>query len=593
MEAPSVSPLDELAKLRGCLNDVVGVMALPAVWAGGDSDRIGDTLVAALLGMLGLAFVVVRLKTPRTGHSGEIVRFAESWGEYRRTRALVAAIDSSIGDGLNWPASVRVLVADADVSMATAPLGLQGDIGMVVAGSERLDFPTQTERLLLELAANQATIGLQQALMLSEQRRLTSDLDERVAQRTGELATANELLKHEVAERRRAQEEVQRAHDHLTEAQRLSQTGSFSLDLERDEGYWSDEFYRICEFEPGSPVTIRRLGDIVHPEDTALYEAAISRAMAGTEPDFYFRIVTSRGVVKHLRGFAHRIADRPVFVGALQDVTASKIAQDALAKAGAELAHVSRMTTLSALTASVTHEVNQPLSGIMTNAGTCVRMLDSTPLDIDGARETARRTIRDANRASEVISRLRGLFSKREFTLEPLDLNEATREVIALSSNDLERNRIILRAELADELPIVTGDRIQLQQVVLNLLRNASDAMIDLEDRPRHLLIRTLPEDGGAVRLTVRDAGVGVSPADVDSLFQAFYTTKSGGMGIGLFVSRSIVERHHGRLWVEPNGDSRGATFSFSIPVAPRVSKGEPSMTRPPSAFAATDTKVL
>jgi signal transduction histidine kinase len=150
-------------------------------------------------------------------------------------------------------------------------------------------------------------------------------------------------------------------------------------------------------------------------------------------------------------------------------------------------------------------------------------------------------------------------------TLEPLDLNEATREVIALSSNDLQRNRIILQSELADDIPIVTGDRIQLQQVILNLLRNAADAMVDVHDRPRQLLIKTGRESGNRVRVTVRDAGLGLPPQNLDSLFEAFYTTKSGGMGIGLFVSRSIVERHDGRLWAEPN-DGPGATFSFSLP---------------------------
>ncbi len=378
------------------------------------------------------------------------------------------------------------------------------------------------------------------------------------------------VLLTDIDDLKRAEAELRRAYDHLTEAQRLSQTGSFTADLERDEHYWSDEFYRICDFEPGSTVTIRRLGEIVHPEDVALYEGAIGRALAGTEPDFYFRIVTSRGVVKHLRGFAHRIADRPVFVGAVQDVTASKMAQEALNRAGAELAHVSRVTSLSALTASIAHEVNQPLSGIITNASTCLRMLDANPPNIEGARETARRTIRDGNRASDVIARLRALFTKREFALEPLDLNEAAREVIALSSNDFQRNRIILQSELADDLPTVTGDRIQLQQVLLNLLRNASDAMVDVHDRPRYLFVKTEREEGDRVRLTVRDAGMGLPPQSLDSLFDAFYTTKNGGMGIGLFVSRSIVERHQGRLWAEPN-DGPGATFSFSIPRAPQA----------------------
>jgi PAS domain S-box-containing protein len=397
----------------------------------------------------------------------------------------------------------------------------------------------------------------------------------------------------DIDERKRAEEELLRAYDHLTEAQRLSQTGSFTSDLERDEHFWSDEFYRICGFEPGSPISIQKLGEVVHPEDVALYEGAIGRALAGTDPDFYFRIVTSSGVVKHLRGFAHRIEDRPVFVGAVQDVTASKMAQEALNRAGAELAHVSRVTTLSALTASIAHEVNQPLSGIITNAGTCLRMLDATPPDIDGARETARRTIRDGNRASDVITRLRALFTKREFTLEPLDLNEATRELIALSASDLQRNRIVLQPELASDLPMVTGDRIQLQQVILNLLRNASDAMIDVHDRPRQLLIKTERDEGDRVRLTVRDAGVGLPPESLtihdagvglpprslNSLFNAFYTTKKGGMGIGLFVSRSIIERHQGRLWAEPNEGGPGTTFSFSIPLAAEtVLDGAPAM---------------
>jgi C4-dicarboxylate-specific signal transduction histidine kinase len=363
----------------------------------------------------------------------------------------------------------------------------------------------------------------------------------------------------DIEDRKRAQAELQRAYDHLTEAQRLSQTGSFSADLEKDEHFWSDEFYRICEFEPGSTVNIARLGSIVHPEDVSLYEGAIGRAMAGTDPDFYFRVVTSRGVVKHLRGFAHRIADRPVFVGAVQDVTASKMAQEALNRAGAELAHVSRMTSLSALTASIAHEVNQPLSGIITNAGACLRMLDATHPDLDTVRETVRRLLRDGNRAGEVIQRLRALFSRRELVPEPLDLNEAAREVIALWSNDLQRNRVVLRSELADDLPTMTGDRIQLQQVIVNLLRNATEAMADLHERPRHLLIKTERDEGD------RDVGVGVAPDRLESIFAGFHTTKRGGMGIGLFVSRSIVERHKGRLWARPN-EGPGATFSFSIP---------------------------
>jgi PAS domain S-box-containing protein len=254
--------------------------------------------------------------------------------------------------------------------------------------------------------------------------------------------------------------------------------------------------------------------------------------------------------------------------GTIVDMHDWKQAQEEIRNTQAALAHVTRAMTMSELTASIAHEVNQPLSGIITNANTCLRMLNVNPPDVEGARETARRTIRDGNRAADVITRLRALFSKKEFSLEPLDLNEATREVIALTLSDLQRDRVILQSELAQDLPRIVGDRVQLQQVILNLLRNASDAMVDVGDRPRQLLIRTEREEGDRLRVTVRDAGVGIDRQSMDKLFDTFYTTKSDGMGIGLSVSRSIIQRHHGRLWAEPN-DGPGATFSFSIPRGP------------------------
>jgi signal transduction histidine kinase len=233
-----------------------------------------------------------------------------------------------------------------------------------------------------------------------------------------------------------------------------------------------------------------------------------------------------------------------------------------------ERAHVARVMSLAVLTASIAHEINQPLTGIVTNASTCLRMLDADPPNVEGARETARRTLRDVNRASEVITRLRALFAKKDAITESVDLNEAAREMIALSFSELERSRVIVKSEFANNLPLVIGDRIQLQQVILNLLTNAADAMSGIDDRPRQLVIRTERDESDRVRVAVQDAGVGFDPQTVDRLFEAFYTTKSGGMGIGLSVSRSIVESHRGRLWAEPN-DGPGATFSFSIPSGP------------------------
>jgi PAS domain S-box-containing protein len=376
----------------------------------------------------------------------------------------------------------------------------------------------------------------------------------------------------DIDDRKRAQAEVEQSYLRLAEAQQLSKTGSFITDLVADDHNWSEETFRIFEFDPATKVTVQMIRDLVHPEDLPSFDAVIARGIAGEEVDFMFRIVTSRGAMKHIRGMARILAQtegRPLFIGALQDVTDKKIAEEALDRARSELAHVSRVSTLNALTGSIAHEINQPLSGIITNAGTCLRMLDGDPPNIEGARETVRRTLRDGNRAADVISRLRSLFSKKEFALEPLDLNEATREVIALSVSDLQRNRVTLRAELTEGLPLVIGDRVQLQQVILNLLRNASDAMAGIDQRPRDLLIRTLPEGDDRARLSVQDAGIGVNPHDLQKLFEAFYTTKNGGMGIGLSVSRSIIERHHGRLWAEAN-DGPGATFSFSIPCSPK-----------------------
>jgi PAS domain S-box-containing protein len=262
--------------------------------------------------------------------------------------------------------------------------------------------------------------------------------------------------------------------------------------------------------------------------------------------------------------------------GTVVDMHDWKVAQEELRSTQAELAKMMRVMTLNVLTASIAHEINQPLASLITNASISLRRLNDDPPNVDGARETVQRTIRDANRASDVVTRLRALFSKKEFTLETFDLNEITREVIALSSSELQDNRVILQLELAADLPLVTGDRVQLQQVTINLLNNASDAMVGIEDRPRHLLVRTQQDGDNQVRLSVRDAGCGVNPKEFDRLFEPFYTTKGSGMGIGLSISRSIIERHRGRLWAEPN-DGPGTTFSFSIPCSPDSSTDVPA----------------
>jgi PAS domain S-box-containing protein len=251
--------------------------------------------------------------------------------------------------------------------------------------------------------------------------------------------------------------------------------------------------------------------------------------------------------------------------GCCIDVHDWKLAQDELRATQAELAHATRVTTMGQLTASIAHELNQPLAGIMTNAGTGLRMLNGDPPNVQGAMETVRRTMRDAQRASDVITRLRALFSRRPTTSEIVDINAATREVIALSSNELQRKGVQLRADLDQNLPLLMGDRVQLQQVILNLVLNGAEAMEGLKDRSGELVISTLLEPAGTIRVSVRDCGTGLKESAIEKLFDPFFTTKNSGMGIGLSVSRTIVENHKGRLWAE-NNDGPGATFCFSVP---------------------------
>ena len=814
MEAQPELVSGEVKHLQRCINDLVSLLALPAIWSGGDPSQLLHTLLDALIRMLSLDLVSVRLTDPVGGATVEVVRLAEPQRQRQRpmpsAHEICEALSQSFkNDSQKWPPPLRNLMGEGDVSIVSLPLGLQGELGVIVAAAERTDFPRQTETLLLSVAANQASIGLQEAWFRSQQKRIADELDQRVAQRTAELAAANSelqlqvgLLQHlpvsawtlkpdgtpdfvnqvwleysgqtldfvrshpeawmtaihpedretasrsfwdgvrsgqgfametrtrrardgtyrwhlnqavvlrdaagkvlkfvgattdiddqkraqeklrgsearktailesaldciltidqegcitefnpaaeytfgyhrdevlgmplsnvviplslrekhrqgfarylatgeaqmlgkriettavradgsefpvelaitriplegppsftgylrDITERKRAEEKLRRSESFLAEAQRLNLTGSFSWFLDTDEITFSEELHRIFNFERGTPLTPERISGRVHPEDIPLLSAKIEEArLGGGEQDYEIRLRMPDDSVKYLHTISHRTRDgagRLEIIGAVQDMSERRSSEEALSKARSELSHVARVTSLGVLTASVAHEVNQPLSGIVTNASTCLRMLAADPPNVDGARETARRTIRDGNRASEVISRLRSLYGKKDPMIESVDLNEATREVLALSLSELQRNRVIVLQELADGLPLVAGDRVQLQQVILNLIRNASDAMSAVDDRPRQLLIRTEADEDDHVHLTVKDVGVGFAPQAADRLFESFYTTKNEGMGIGLSVSRSIIESHHGRLWARLN-NGPGATFAFFIP---------------------------
>jgi len=383
----------------------------------------------------------------------------------------------------------------------------------------------------------------------------------------------------DVTARKQTEQRLRRSEAFLAAGQRLSLTGTFSWHSATGEFTWSEQLYRIYEFEPGLRVTFELIGSRYHPEDTHVIEAVGAQARSGvTAFDYEHRLLMPDGAVKYLHVVAHGSRNPEgsglEYFGAVQDVTQRRLAEEASDKARSELAHVTRVMSLGALTASIAHEVNQPLAGIITNANTCLRMLAADPPNVEGARETARRTVRDGNRAGDVITRLRALFGKKAAVTDTVDLNEATRGVLALLFSELLRKRVALHVEVDDEPLLVSGDRVQLQQVILNLVRNAVDAMSEVNDRPRDMLVKVAGEDEGGARLIVKDAGVGFEPRDAERVFDAFYTTKSDGMGIGLSLSRSIIESHGGKLWAEPN-DGPGVTFSFLIPRLPAGAAAE------------------
>ncbi|WP_455281253.1 PAS domain-containing protein [Cupriavidus necator] len=368
-----------------------------------------------------------------------------------------------------------------------------------------------------------------------------------------------------------SQESFRKSAALMAKVEQLSLSGSFCWRPATGELNWSEQLYRIFGIESGVPITMDMFAAEVHPGDLHVLHDMIDRARDGKDLEFDYRLLLPDGSVKYVLLRAHATRDpqgRLHYIGAMQDVTERRQSEEAVHRLRAELTHVSRVNSLGALTASIAHEINQPLAGIMTNANTGLRMLGAAPPNVEGALEIMRRTIRDGYRASEVITRLRALFRKCVVMTDAVDLGEAAHEVVELLHGEILRKRIVLRQEIADDLPPVTGDRVQLQQVVLNLLLNAGEAMQDVEGRPRQMVIRIERDDGNQVRFAVIDTGTGFEPQSANKLFDAFHTTKEDGMGIGLFVSRCIIENHGGHLWATPN-ESFGATFAFSIPCRP------------------------
>ena len=679
---------DEVKRLQSCINDLISVLALAAIWSGSESCQMLGTLLDSLLAILRLDFAYARLNDSIDGSPVEVVRLAQRQHPSAQPQEVGRALDRWLsGDQTASRFVIPNPAGEGEVAIASFPLGLQDEVGVLVAGSRRADFPTDIERLLLRVVANQAAIGLQEARRAGDQKRVAEALERRVAERTSQLTAVNEELRrsqaylaeaqrlsqtgsfgwrlstgeilwseetfrifqygrtttptvelilqrvhpedaalvrqtierashdgkdfeHEyrlvmpdgatkhvnvvaralndesdgikfvgavmdVSDRKRAEEALRRSEGYLAEAQRLTGTGSWAWNVaSRRSVYWSQENYRLFGFDPEEGIPSDEVFyQRVHLEDRdrVRREAFLERPDEGSDFDVVFRIVLPEGAIKHIRSTGHPVrnisGDLVEYVGTSMDVTERKRAdeeRERLRQAQADLAHVSRVTTMGELTASLAHEVNQPIAAAVTNANTCLRWLTRDHPNVEEAREAAMRIMKDGTRAAEIISRTRQLFKKGTSQRELLDVNEIIKEMTVLLRGETTQYNILVGTDLAVDLPQVMADRVQLQQVLMNLMINGIEAMKDAVGT-RELAIKSQRTENEEVVVSVTDNGAGLPPQQKDQIFNAFFTTKPHGTGLGLRISRSIIESHGGRLWAADNSPG-GASCCFSLP---------------------------
>src|SRR5437868_1496626 len=540
-------------RLRTALRDLVALSAVPAVWVGREPPAIAAGLVDVLVNTLYLDFAFVRLSDPNGGAAVDIAR-GGAWQAFPEWLQHHLAINGRL--------SRREIVRQTGGAQRgcgiVIPIGVDAEGGLVAAACDRADFPTEIDQLLLSVAANHAATAFRMARLVDDHRR--AEEAERESER--QLRKARDELETKVAERTA---ELRRSELYLAEAQRLSHTGSFGWDVRSGKLYWSEETYRMVECDLADQPTIDLVMQRTHPHDRARVQETIDRAAQDRKDlDFEHQLLMPNGKIKNVHVVGHPVFDESgdlvEFVGAVMDVTEHRRAEEERQA----LAHANRITTMGQLTASIAHEVNQPIAAVVTNAQAALRWLNMHPPDPEEVRQALDRIVKAGRRAGDGISRIRALVAKAPPRNDQLDLNEVMLDVIALTRSELRGSGTALQTQLADGLPLILGDRIQLQQVMLNLIFNAVEAMSEAQDGPRELLIRTDQDRPGGVLVAVQDSGPGLKPESIDRLFDAFYTTKPGGMGMGLSICRSIVEAHGGRMWATANVP-QGAAFLFSL----------------------------
>jgi signal transduction histidine kinase/NO-binding membrane sensor protein with MHYT domain len=366
---------------------------------------------------------------------------------------------------------------------------------------------------------------------------------------------------------KQAEEKLRQSEAYLAEAQRMTRSGSWAWNVRTGAVFWSQETFRIYECDPERTIpSWSFILERVHPEDRSGVEQRAKREstlkdMLDSEGDF--RIVFPDARIKHLHSIAHPVMNEAgeiiEVVGTTMDITERKLAEEALRQAQADLAHVNRVTTMGELTASLAHEVNQPIAAAVTSANSCIRWLEADVPNLEKARAAAARIVKDGTRAAEIISRIRLLFQKGTAQAELVDVNDVIEEMIVLLHSELARYSISVQTELATDLSMVMGDRVQLQQVMMNLMMNSIDAMKSV-DGTRELAVKSQQAENEQLLVSVSDTGVGLPPEREDQIFDAFFTTKAHGTGMGLRICRSIVESYGGRLWAA-NNPERGASF--------------------------------
>jgi hypothetical protein len=376
----------------------------------------------------------------------------------------------------------------------------------------------------------------------------------------------------DIDDRKRVEQALRRSEGFLADAQKMSHTGSWAYDVaSRRMIHSSDEYHRLFGFDPAACIPdpgewVRR----IHPDDRQrAIDVMGQKVTDGMDYEVDFRTVLPDGTTRYMHGVAHPVLSPTgglvEIVGTCIDVTERKRAEEARLDAQNKLAHANRVSTMGQLAASIAHEVNQPITGVVTNARAGLRFLATDPADLDEIRQILEEIVKDGTRAGEILARIRALVKKTPPRKDRVDINEAIFEVIALSRSEIVKNGISLTTHFAKELPCVHGDRIQLQQVLLNLIVNAVEAMSSESNSSRELLIVTVEDGSNGVIVAVSDSGPGVDQEVLEQMFDAFYTTKSAGMGMGLAICRSIIETHAGRIWARANVP-RGIVFQFNLP---------------------------